>query len=837
MAFDRFLIGYNDNNSGFQSNVKPWLVADNAFEQLTNAYVLRGRVKKRFGTILMGGDQTSSRLRLDTGATYGGGVYSGTVPGTVFAIGQMFSVGADIFTVYQLGTPAAMLASNPSTSGTFNTTTGAFTITGEGPGITVYFYPSTPVMGLTQYYVEATNSYNTMAFDTQFSYQFDPVGLGWYQLTSGASTWTSADYEFFWSSAFQAASSSLNTLWVTNFNPPDGIRYWNNTTWTRPVINYSKGTNLGTALTGTIAGGGFIGQVFTVGTTYFQVVASSGALTPISNSTGGPVGTGTFNTTSGAYTFSGTTSGASIFFTGNNYIQTCQIIVQFKNRLLFLNTVELVNNVSENFPYRVRWSAFNNPTSVYAFFGDNGQPGGFADAPTDEAIITAQFVKDRLIVYFTASCYELVYTNNQVQPFIWQKINNELGAVSTFSEIPFDKVTLGIDDTGIHACNGANVERIDSKIPQYPFSISNEQNGQDRVAGVRDYYNEMAYWTIPTTNRSGFFYFPNQVLVYNYVNESWATIDDSFTTFGYYYLPAESDGLTWGQTTTQWGNNVRLWNSKSSTTNTTTTKSVIAGNQQGFVKIIQSDVIGNAQSLQITNFTVNADLSVTVSCINHNLSFATFILFSNMNGLTFTDSLGNVMNGLMARVSADPVSASTPNSFNIIALDNFSQPIVITGTYLGGGNASLVSNINILTKQYNFYTEKDRNMYLSRVDFLVDSTQNGAVTADYLVSSTPISLVSEGIGTLASPGPLPGDGTLETSPYLLSTFEQFQTRLWHPVYMYAEGECVQLQIGMSPNQMYSYLVNCDGTTSYVALNDFQMHAMIFYVTPTSSRMH
>ena len=207
-----------------------------------------------------------------------------------------------------------------------------------------------------------------------------------------------------------------------------------------------------------------------------------------------------------------------------------------------------------------------------------------------------------------------------------------------------------------------------------------------------------------------------------------------------------------------------------------------------------------------------------------------------MNGLTFTDSLGNVMNGLMARVSADPVSASTPNSFNIIALDNFSQPIVITGTYLGGGNASLVSNINILTKQYNFYTEKDRNMYLSRVDFLVDSTQNGAVTADYLVSSTPISLVSEGIGTLASPGPLPGDGTLETSPYLLSTFEQFQTRLWHPVYMYAEGECVQLQIGMSPNQMYSYLVNCDGTTSYVALNDFQMHAMIFYVTPTSSRM-
>lgn len=843
MAYDKFLIGFNDNNAGFQSNVKPWLIADNAFQSLENAYVLRGRVKKRFGSVLMGQSQLTSRLRLLTSTTYATGVYSGTVPGVEFAEGQMFSVGSDIFTVYQNG---AMYASNVATSGTFNTSSGAFTITGESSGLDVYFYPSTPVMGITTYYIDNSNTYETIAFDTQFAYQYDTLSTGWQQLDSGVSTWTGADYEFFWSCVFQSQTIATSALWVTNFNPADGIRFWNNSTWAQPVLNYSKGsivatTNGSGAVSGTLTGTFFIGQVFTIGLTSFTVVASSGALTPTSNATNGPVGTGTFDTGTGAYTFTGALANSSVYFTGNNYIQTAQIIVQFKNRLVFLNTVELENGVSTNYPFRCRFSSTTSPLDPASWMFNFPGNGNFIDASTEEAIVTAQFVKDRLIVYFTSSTFELVYTGNQVTPFIWQKINNELGAVSTFSEIPFDKVTLGIDDTGIHACNGSNVDRIDNKIPQFPFGISNAMNGQDRVAGVRDYFNEMAYWTIGTTNRNDSFYFPNQILVYNYINESWSTINDSFTTFGYFLLPSNSQGVTWGETSTPWGQNGNFWNYGGSSSNTTTVKSVLAGNQQGFVTILAPDTFTNAPSLQITQFLVTGLGSALVSCINHNLSFGQFVLFSSMNGLTFVDSLGNIMPNLMAVVSQDPVNANTPNSFVIKALDNSSLPIIITGIYTGGGVAARVSNINILSKQYNFYTEQDRNMYLSRVDFLVDRTLNGAITADYLTSSTPLLLVSEGLGNLASPGPLPGNGTLETSPYLLSTYEQFQTRLWHPIYMYAEGECVQLQLYMSPNQMFTYSINIDPkslrkTYNYQALNDFQLHSMVFYVTPTSSRM-
>jgi hypothetical protein len=118
MATDKFLIGYTDNQSGLQSNLKPWLLTDNAFATLENAYVWRGRVRKRFGSTLMGSSQLQSRLRILLGATDGSGNFSATVPGVVFGVGQMFSVGNDTFTVWQTGTPAAMLTPAMSATGT-----------------------------------------------------------------------------------------------------------------------------------------------------------------------------------------------------------------------------------------------------------------------------------------------------------------------------------------------------------------------------------------------------------------------------------------------------------------------------------------------------------------------------------------------------------------------------------------------------------------------------------------------------------------------------------------------------------------------------------------------
>src|SRR5579859_2370201 len=130
MAYDRFLIA--PFATGLQTNMRPWLIMDDAFEDLQNAYVFRGRVRKRFGSRFMGtgwdSTQTEplfSRLRINIGTTDGSGDISTTVPGNIFAIGQAFSIGDEIFTVVVDGTPGVMLTTGASTTHTYNTTSGA----------------------------------------------------------------------------------------------------------------------------------------------------------------------------------------------------------------------------------------------------------------------------------------------------------------------------------------------------------------------------------------------------------------------------------------------------------------------------------------------------------------------------------------------------------------------------------------------------------------------------------------------------------------------------------------------------------------------------------------
>jgi hypothetical protein len=843
MAVQKFLIGFTDENSGFQTNLKPWLINDNAFETLENAYVYRGRVRKRFGSILLGDSQLNSRVRIFMGTTDGSGSFSGTVPGVEFEIGQLFSVGPnpDIFTVYQTGTPASMLSTSAAT-GTYNTTTGQVSISNSQIGVSVFFYPATPIMGITQYLLGNANDFSTIAFDTQFSYIFDIPTNFWVRLTAGTSVWTGTDYNFFWSTNYQGATADLNNLWTTNFVPADGIRFFDGTTWHKPVLNYSRGTIIATTdgsgnASGTVPGAtGFIGQVFIIGNTAFAVVVSNGALSTSSINGTDIMGSGTFNTANGMYTFTGAMPNTSIYFTGNNFIRTGLIIVQFKSRLLLLNTVENVNGVDKTYVNRIRYSGIGDPSFPTQWMMDVPGYGSATDAPTQEAIKTAQFLRDRLIVYFEFSTYELAFTGNQVQPFVWQKINTELGAKSTFSEVPFDQVVLGIGNVGIHACSGNNVERIDSKIPSLIFSFHNDEEGTLRIAGIRDYYTEMVYWTYPSEVRDSNFYFPNKVLTFNYVSNAWGINDDSFTSFGYTLLELDTPGATWGETTTPWAQNLALWNNNASADTNVKFKCVVAGNQEGYIVALKSDVAENAPGLQITNMALSGGGIATLSVINHNLAFNDFVLLGSVGGVTFTDSLGNTLDRVVARVSVDPFLSGTPNSITVTSLDNLGQPMTMTGTYIGGGTVARVSNINLLTKQYNFFTSEDRNIYIPRVDFLVDKTENGQVTVDYLVSSTTLSLVSEGLGTLASPGPLPGNGTLDTKPYdpSLAPLERFQSRLWHPVYLYAEGQCVQLQIYMNNSQMYNYdLTTTTGQIEYVALQDFQLNAMVFYATPTS----
>jgi hypothetical protein len=819
---DRFLIAPYDENSGLQTNIKPWLIPDQAFSELNNAYVFRGRVRKRFGSRWIGENSLVSRLRIFLG-TITGGSLSGNVAtiladaGFTAAVGQSFSIDTIVFTVYNpAGGDQQMLRSDGSgATATYNLTTSDFNITGVAlpDGTDVYLYPNLPVMGLLTYEQSSINDEFVIAFDTRYAYQYNG---GWERLsaeaTAGASVWTGDNSQFFWADTWTGVNASTKVFFVTNFNIPDGIRYLIGSDWNFFNYYFSTGAQIDTTdgagnAAGIVPGAsGSIGQIFVIGSTLFVVTIANGALTVVPLTTNPAVGTGTFNIATGAYTFTGAATSSPIYFSDGNLINTACIIVPFKNRLLLFNTVE----AGVSYTNRCRYSQVGSPLHPAAWFQNIPGRGNAIDAPTTEAIITVEFVKDRLIVFFERSTWELVYTGNQAYPFNWQQINTELGAESTFSIVPFDKVCIGVGNVGIHACNGANVERIDDKIPDTVFEIHNSDQGVFRVYGIRDYYVEMVYWTFPSTEASSDFPYPNRVLIYNYKTGTWAFNDDSITCFGY-FQPV--NGITWDSDTVTW-DDAATWDSGAIQAKF---RQVIAGNQQGYTFICDADVATNAPVLQITNVTLT-DTLTTLTVIQHNLQEE-----DNVNNITYI-----YIEGATWSDASNGLNDSIFQVINVVDVDTIQiGPVALfTGTYIGGGLISRVSNISIKTKEYNFYAKEGRNAYISKVDFMVDRTDSGQMQVDFYVSTavTPLLQDSEGNGVLL------GTGTLDTFAYTNAEdpipFEANAVRLWHPVYFQADGEVIQLQLVMNAAQM---------TDTDIRESGFALHALCIYAQPTSYR--
>lgn len=751
MAFDRFLIA--PSQTGLQTDMRAWLINDDAWSTLDNAYIFRGRLKKRFGSRLMGSGWSSalteplfSRLRINLGNTDGAGNIAGNVPGAIFKVGQLFSVGDEIFTVTVTGAPGVMLTTGASTVHTYDTTTGAYVITGAAAATPLFFYPAEPVMGFTNYEVGAINNFPSYAFDTQFIYVF--TGGAWAR--SGTAVFHGTNLNFFWTTNYRGATANITSMFTTNFNATIGAPGGNDD----PMYYTNDG-------------------------------ATWASFSP--------------------YT---------IFLTGGNFVQTCRLIVSFKNRLLLLNTIEQATAGPTNTAYvnRCRYSHNGSPFANNAWLepnntnaGSTADGAGFLDAPTEEQIISAEFIKDRLIVYFERSTWELAYTGNALLPFVWQKLNTELGSESQNSTVPFDREVLTIGNTGVHACNGSNVVRIDNKIPDQIFEIVDKNLGVQRVAGIRDYFVEMVYWCFPSIEQNSANVYPEKVLVYNYKNGAWAFNDESITAFGYF---EQQLGTTWTSTTLSWEDANMAW---ASGTVQAQFRQVIAGNQEGFIFIVDSTVSRNARYLQISAVTQMGPFA-NLTIIDHTLNDDDYIAIENLQGVTFTNP-----------------QSDTPGSyiFQVAFIDTNTVAVLstFTGVYTGGGTASRVSNFNFQSKQWNPYVNKGQNVYLARIDFGVQATDAGQVVVDYYPSATELSMVDEGTVT----GAIMGNNVLETSPYdpIYYPLEQEQERLWHPVYFQTEGECIQLAIYMNKQQI---------TNPLIAFEDFELEGLVLHTMSVSTRL-
>ena len=616
------------------------------------------------------------------------GIALGTVPGNKWNVGQQFSIGDAVFTVVTAGVDQDMLSTIILPSGDyakFDTTTGVyrFQITSL-TGTSIFYYPNDPIMGFSQYETVPITNEPAFAFDTQFAYVFN--GTRWLYSGPGPATcFHGTDAHFFWSSSCQDVTGTT-IMFVTNFNAvkngapattDDPMWYWDGTRWN-----------------------------------IFAPISIPGSL--------GANGT-------------------------QKTIVQAKIIMPYKNHLLLMDTVEQVGATNSHYQSRCRFSWLGSPIGVginplgYPWY-ESGQlgysGGGWVDAGTQEAINSAEYLKDRLDIGFERSYWELAYTDNETEPFQWNKLNTELGCESPYCTVPFDKQILSIGTYGITGCNGQNVERIDNEIPAYVFGITNNQSGNFRIQGIRDYKTEMVYWSMPLDNKTALSYFPNTVLVYNYKTGAWAENDDCITAFGYF---EQSKDKTWADMTDKWKKANSSWNSYVIMAKD---RLILAGNQQGYIFIINPALAYNARVNAITNFVYNpVDGTSQLKVMNHTMFAGDYI--------NLYDLSPDGINGILL----DPTDTgihkiSSVGDANTIYLNDV---LVTGGTYMGGGTCARCSRVSMKTKQWNFYLKEGRNFLVNKIDFLVKRS-SGSLKIEQLPNSTGIYLGKDAQNTGTSLG-------------------------------------------------------------------------------------
>ncbi len=706
---NNFLIG--PVKDGVRSDIKPWAIPEDSFQELVNMYQFRGRMLRRKGYSLLGrlsflvsnqnigAASTNVSVNLFTLLTLTGVTI---IPGSISIVN---SGGTSYNIIENLDNPGTLKLSSGAaafTSGTINYNTGALNILfSVNPGGTVvitfsYSY-NLPVMGLRTRELFSLNNQDTIAFDTVYSYKYDSGLSQFIGLPSVMPTiWSGTNYQFFFTTNYSGA------FWATNSKPglhgvaitgidnanPAVVTAANNFTngQTVTIINVSGYAPLATT-TPPLNGQSFI--ISAVSPTAFTLTGLNGALYNVYGSGGMALNSYVSQTGQDGVRYYGDLTNGDGWanynppIDPNTALAGALLIFPYRGYLVFLNTTEGNEAGVSNFGNRARWTQIGTPyysqpvpdvpnlqtVDIKAMRDDLFGRGGANDAPTQEVIIGAAFIRDVLIVYFERSCWRLRFVNNSQNPFVWERINVELGASATFSTIPFDKGLMAIGERGIVISDGNDLMRFDEKIPDTVFNIRVENQGMQRVYGIRTFRTRLNYWTFPSTEvPNGIF--PNKVLVFNYDTKTWSFFDDTYTCFGYFY---QFDDATWASLTMAW-----------SEYDDTTMEGgdidsgferIIAGNQQGFVFELEETTSGNSPGLYISGIS-----ATTITSPNNNLQNGTWITLSGIAN-TVTDGVGNTLNGRNFQVVNQAGPAAQPNTFTLKQFARYAAPVATGASY------------------------------------------------------------------------------------------------------------------------------------------------------------
>jgi len=826
---------------------------------------LLGRLQRQLTTISAGTYTTANgtnMLAIFTGLGINTSEPTASIiPGNVSNITIAFGapISQSLTDIAGTGTMTVVGAGSIS-SATINYSTGVLTITGTavtGPAavtVTLSYYPTLPVMGLEDFVqppasaaAGGTNFPILVAFDTKYSYQFTQGNGPFYDVTFYKSssvpfTWNGQNYQQFWSTNYQGA------MWVTNANP--GLHflsasYTSGSGTPNITMNLKNGvSNFTTLVDGDVLyfnewGGGGVtinglsGTVtnatgaasgnYVITFTGNQTVSSTGLAFMLTNGLPGQDGIRWYDgdpiASSNVKGWVNFSPPLSVYNSVTNphpyYLVGAKIIIPFKDRLIFMATyIQQSNGNAQYIQNQALYSHdgtayYSNPTpanqtfDITAYYQVSGAgEGGFINAPIPYEIISTAENKDLLIVQFENQPLKFISTGDDVLPFVFQTISPELGAESTFSGVALDVGFVTIGPYGLTMATSESNQRIDLPILDQIFDITSTNNGDQRVTAIRDFRNELIYFTYPSNETSAWL-FPTKTLVFNYRNNTWAIFIENFTHYGTF---RRSSSLTWatvGLTFPTWASWDQPWNFGSISRKYPI---LIGGNQQGFVLQRNMDTLYEDNSQFIQGITISGT-TITITSPNHCLNDGDYIEISGCLGVT------NI-NGLIFLISTDETNTSDRNIFNLVlSTEQFPNPP--TGTYIGGGVYRRLSNIQLQSKQFPVAWDQSRKARIGTQRYLFSTTDKGQLEAQIFVGQDSSNAASD---PLVSSYP-------EFTDIIITTKEPdtiypgSPSQVWHRSSNSFNGDSVQFGFMMNDAQMRDNNINSSDITLHAIAID------------------
>lgn len=193
-------------------------------------------------------------------------------------------------------------------------------------------------------------------------------------------------------------------------------------------------------------------------------------------------------------------------------IASCALMHHLEGRLILFGP-SFTGSLAGQYRNRIVASAQTAPDRQSVPFTQSGPYSGqdfridlpgnafYLDLDTDESIVSVQECKGALIIFCTRSIWKLRSTPSSTRPFVAERLHSIRSCSSKNASVKFEESVASFGREGLVATDGQNIQRLDGKIPQWIYDQL-ESSAYNKICAGRDERFRQIWFLYPDNGQS-----------------------------------------------------------------------------------------------------------------------------------------------------------------------------------------------------------------------------------------------------------------------------------------------------------------------------------------------